>query len=156
MTQKTQTYGYCRVSSKDQKEDRQLVAMKEFGVQGDSIFLDKISGKDFQRPAYRRLIRKLKPNDTLVIKSIDRLGRDYSEILEQWRVITREKQAAIVVLDGYVKLILNKKLLQFCYNYLTIDNLCKHMTVKIPTDVSIIYIYGNIVKSVFSSILWLG
>ncbi|MCL2386561.1 MAG: recombinase family protein [Defluviitaleaceae bacterium] len=99
MTQKTQTYGYCRVSSKDQKEDRQLAAMKEFGVPDDSIFLDKISGKDFQRPAYKRLMRKLKPDDTLVIKSIDRLGRDYSEILEQWRVITREKQAAIVVLD---------------------------------------------------------
>ncbi|MCL2388689.1 MAG: recombinase family protein, partial [Defluviitaleaceae bacterium] len=89
MTQKTQTYGYCRVSSKNQKEDRQLVAMQDFGVSDDSIFLDKISGKDFQRPAYKRLMRTLKPNDTLVIKSIDRLGRDYSEILEQWRVITR-------------------------------------------------------------------
>ena len=99
MTQKTQTYGYCRVSSKDQKEDRQLAAMKEFGVPDDSIFLDKISGKDFQRPAYKRLMRKLKPDDTLVIKSIDRLGRDYSEVPKQWRFITKEKQAFVVVLD---------------------------------------------------------
>ena len=94
-----QTYGYIRVSSKDQKEDRQLIAMKDFGVPDCNIIIDKQSGKDFQRKGYRRLLKKLKPGDTLVVKSIDRLGRDYSEILEQWRVITREKQAAIVVLD---------------------------------------------------------
>ena len=94
-----QTYGYVRVSSRDQNEDRQLVAMRDFGVQDGNIFLDKLSGKNFERPSYRRLLKKLKPDDTLVIKSIDRLGRDYGEILEQWRIISKEKQSAIVVLD---------------------------------------------------------
>lgn len=93
------TYGYVRVSSRDQNEARQLVAMKEFGVLDDSIFMDKQSGKDFNRPSYARLMKKLKPGDVLVVKSIDRLGRNYDEILEQWRIITKEKQAAIVVLD---------------------------------------------------------
>ena len=98
-----QLLGYARISSRDQCEDRQLVAMREFGVQDSNIYLDKLSGKDFERPAYRRLLRKLKPGDTLVAKSIDRLGRNYDEILEQWRIITKEKQAAIVVLEAYVK-----------------------------------------------------
>ena len=93
------TYGYIRVSTKEQNEDRQLIAMREFGVPEENIILDKQSGKDFDRPGYKKLIRKLKTGDTLVIKSIDRLGRNYDEILEQWRVITKEKQAAIVVLD---------------------------------------------------------
>ena len=92
-------YGYVRVSSRDQNEARQLVAMKEFGVPDDNIFMDKQSGKDFNRPSYTRLMKKLKPGDVLVVKSIDRLGRNYDEILEQWRIITKEKQAAIVVLD---------------------------------------------------------
>lgn len=92
-------YGYIRVSSKDQNEDRQRLAMREFGIAERDIFLDKQSGKDFDRPSYKRLIRKLKPGDTLVVKSIDRLGRNYDEILEQWGVITKKKQAAIVVLD---------------------------------------------------------
>ena len=92
-------YGYIRVSSKEQNEDRQYIAMQEFGVSDDYIFMDKQSGKDFERPGYRKLIKKLKPADTLVIKSIDRLGRNYEEILEQWRIITKEKQIAIVVLD---------------------------------------------------------
>ena len=91
--------GYLRVSTREQNEDRQLVAMRDFGVSDRNMYLDKISGKDFQRPAYRRLLKKLKPGDTLVIKSIDRLGRNYDEILEQWRLITKEKQASIVVLD---------------------------------------------------------
>ena len=90
-------YGYVRVSSKDQNEDRQIIAMHEFGV--DKLYLEKQSGKDFNRPHYRMLVRKLKPDDVLVIKSIDRLGRNYEEILEQWRTITKEKRAAIVVLD---------------------------------------------------------
>jgi DNA invertase Pin-like site-specific DNA recombinase len=94
-----QIYGYVRVSTKDQNEDRQLTAMRNFGVSDGNIFSDKQSGKDFQRPAYRRMLKKLKPGDTLVIKSIDRLGRDYREILEQWRMITKEKQTAVVVLD---------------------------------------------------------
>ena len=92
-------YGYIRVSSRDQCEDRQRIAMREAGVEERHIFMDKQSGKDFDRPGYRRLLRKLKPGDTLIIKSIDRLGRNYDEILEQWRLITKEKQAAVVVLD---------------------------------------------------------
>ena len=91
------TYGYARVSSKDQNADRQLIALKNFGV--DQIFVDQQSGKNFDRPQYQRLLRKLKANDILVIKSIDRLGRNYAEILEQWRVITKDKGTAIVVLD---------------------------------------------------------
>ena len=94
------TYGYVRVSSKDQNEDRQLIAMRGFGVSDNNIYIDdKQSGKDFNRPAYKRLMRKLKPDDTLVIKSIDRLGRDYVEILEQWKIISEHKKSAIVVLD---------------------------------------------------------
>lgn len=92
-------YGYIRVSTKEQDEDRQRLAMHEFGIVDRDLYMDKQSGKDFERPNYKRLIRKLKPGDTLVIKSIDRLGRNYEEILEQWRIITREKTAAIVVLD---------------------------------------------------------
>lgn len=92
-------YGYIRVSTKEQNEDRQLVAMNEYGIQLKNLFMDKQSGKDFLRPAYQRLMRKLKPKDVVVIKSIDRLGRNYDEILEQWRIITRDKKAAIVVLD---------------------------------------------------------
>ena len=92
-------YGYVRVSTKEQNLDRQLHAMREFGVPEAQIYQDKLSGKDFERPAYRRLLKKLKPGDTLVIKSIDRLGRNYEEILEQWRIITKEKQTAVVVLD---------------------------------------------------------
>ena len=92
-------YGYARVSTKEQNEERQLIALREFGLHDSQIILDKQSGKDFDRCGYRRLLRKLKNGDTLVVKSIDRLGRDYEEILEQWRVITKEKGAAIVVLD---------------------------------------------------------
>ena len=93
------TYGYVRVSTKEQNEGRQLAAMREFGVEAGRVVLDKQSGKDFDRPGYRRLTQKLKAGDTLVIKSIDRLGRSYDEILEQWRLLTKEKQVAIVVLD---------------------------------------------------------
>lgn len=93
------TYGYVRVSTREQNEDRQMIAMRDFGVEESHIIQDKQSGKDFERPGYRRLLRKLKAGDTLVIKSIDRLGRNYNEILEQWRLLTKEKQVAIVVLD---------------------------------------------------------
>lgn len=96
---KNNVYGYVRVSSKDQNEARQVIAMKEFGVEDKRIFVEKQSGKDFDRPKYRQLIRRLKAGDTLVIKSIDRLGRNYNEIIRQWQIITREKQAQIVVLD---------------------------------------------------------
>ncbi len=92
-------YGYVRVSTKEQNEERQLVAMREFGVEESRIVLDKQSGKDFDRPGYRRLVQTLKAGDTLVIKSIDRLGRNYDEILEQWRLLTKEKQVTVVVLD---------------------------------------------------------
>lgn len=90
-------YGYVRVSTKEQNEERQLIAMQDFGV--ERYFVDKQSGKDFNRPQYRKMMRKLKREDTLVIKSIDRLGRNYDEILVQWRTITKTKGAAIVVLD---------------------------------------------------------
>lgn len=92
-------YGYVRVSTKDQNEARQLIAMQAFGIDEKNICIEKQSGKDFNRPKYKRLLRKIKAGDTLVIKSIDRLGRNYDEIIEQWRIITKEKQAAIVVLD---------------------------------------------------------
>lgn len=92
-------YGYIRVSSKDQNEDRQRVAMSEFGVPADCVYMDKQSGKEFERPGYKLLMKKLMPEDTLVIKSIDRLGRNYEMILEQWRLLTKDKHVAIVVLD---------------------------------------------------------
>ncbi len=93
------TYGYVRVSTRDQNEDRQMIAMREFGVAEEDIILDKQSGKDFERPGYQKLLKTLKAGDTLVVKSIDRLGRNYDDILEQWRLLTKEKQVAIVVLD---------------------------------------------------------
>lgn len=92
-------YGYVRVSSKDQNEARQMIAMEEFGVERRHVYVDKQSGKDFERPCYRRLMQRLREGDVLVIKSIDRLGRNYEEILLQWRIITREKRADVVVLD---------------------------------------------------------
>lgn len=92
-------YGYIRVSTKEQCEDRQILALREFPVAEKDIYMDKLSGKDFNRPRYQTLVRKLKPGDILVVKSIDRLGRNYEEILEQWRQITKIKQAHIVVLD---------------------------------------------------------
>lgn len=95
----SKVYGYVRVSSKDQKEDRQLLAMKEAGVAGGNIYLDKQSGKDFHRPQYQRLLRKMKKDDLLYIKSIDRLGRNYEEIQQQWHILTKEKGIDIVVLD---------------------------------------------------------
>lgn len=92
-------YGYIRVSSKDQNEDRQRIALAEAGVRDQNIFGDKQSGKDFNRPQYKKLLKKLKEDDLLYVKSIDRLGRNYEEIQEQWRVITKEKRVDIVVLD---------------------------------------------------------
>lgn len=92
-------YGYVRVSTKEQNEQRQIIALREFGIEEKRIYMDKQSGKDFEREKYKKLLRKIKSGDTLVVKSIDRLGRNYDEILEQWRIITKEKQVAIVVLD---------------------------------------------------------
>ncbi|MCD7817891.1 MAG: recombinase family protein [Lachnospiraceae bacterium] len=92
-------YGYIRVSSKDQNEDRQLIALHELDIPVKNIFMDKQSGKDFNRPQYKKLVRKLKKDDLLYIKSIDRLGRNYEEIQNQWRVLTKDKGVDIVVLD---------------------------------------------------------
>ncbi len=92
-------YGYIRVSTQNQNDDRQRLALLNFGILEKNIFTDKQNGKDFNRPAYKRLMRKLKPDDTLVIKSIDRLGRNYVEILDQWKIISEHKKTAIVVLD---------------------------------------------------------
>ena len=93
------TYGYCRVSSRDQNEDRQLITMKEMNVPERNVFVDKQSGKDFNRPQYKRLVRRIKAGDVLYIKSIDRLGRNYKEIQEQWKIITKDKGTDIVVVD---------------------------------------------------------
>ncbi len=93
------TYGYIRVSTKEQNEDRQLIAMRGLSVAEENIFMDRQSGKDFRRPQYQRMVKKLKPDDLIYVKSIDRLGRNYEEILEQWRILTREKRVDIAVLD---------------------------------------------------------
>ena len=94
-----QIYGYVRVSTKEQCEERQLIALRKFPVSEKNIYMDKLSGKDFNRPQYHKMMRKLKAGDVIVLKSIDRLGRDYEEIQNQWRIITKEKGAHIVVLD---------------------------------------------------------
>lgn len=95
----SKVYGYIRVSSADQNEDRQLVALRSCKVPECNLFVDKQSGKDFERPEYRRMLKRLKRDDLLYVKSIDRLGRNYGEILEQWRLLTKEKSVDIVVLD---------------------------------------------------------
>lgn len=92
-------FGYVRVSTKNQCEDRQMIAMREYGVPDKNIVVEKQSGKDFDRPRYQKLMRRLKRGDTLIIKSLDRLGRDYLEIQEQWRIISKEKGVSIIVLD---------------------------------------------------------
>ncbi len=92
-------YGYVRVSDRNQNEDRQIIAMQQMEVPKHNIYTDKQSGKDFNRPMYRQLMKKVRPDDVIFIKSIDRLGRNYEEILEQWKVITKEKKVDICVLD---------------------------------------------------------
>jgi DNA invertase Pin-like site-specific DNA recombinase len=92
-------YGYVRVSSKDQNEERQVITMREMQVPEENIYIDKQSGKDFNRPQYKRLIRRIKPDDLIYIKSIDRLGRNYTEILDQWKVITKDKRVDLYVMD---------------------------------------------------------
>lgn len=92
-------YGYARVSARDQNLDRQLDALAEFGVRQGDVFADKASGKDFMRPEYQRLVSILRAGDAIAVKSIDRLGRNYDEILEQWRLLTKEREVAIVVID---------------------------------------------------------
>lgn len=93
------TYGYIRVSSKEQNEDRQLIAMQQYNVPDSNIFIDRQSGKDFNRKNYKKLLRKIKENDLIIVKSIDRFGRNYTEIIEQWRIITKVKKADIMVID---------------------------------------------------------
>lgn len=95
----SKTYGYIRVSSKDQNEDRQLIALHGKGVKDDCIYIDKKSGKDFERPQYKKLVKKLKPGDLLMIQSIDRLGRNYEEVQNQWRVLTKVKEVDICIID---------------------------------------------------------
>lgn len=92
-------YGYVRVSTREQNEDRQIIALSEKKVPRKNIYIDKQSGKDFERPMYHRMLKKLRRNDLIYVKSIDRLGRNYEEILEQWRILTKEKKVDIVVLD---------------------------------------------------------
>ena len=93
------TFGYARVSSRDQNEERQIVALLEMGVPEQNIYVDKQSGKDFNRPQYKKLLRRVKPDDLIYIKSIDRLGRNYTEILDQWKVITKDKRVDLYVMD---------------------------------------------------------
>lgn len=93
------SYAYVRVSTLHQNEDRQLIAMEEIGIESKNIYVDKQSGKDFNRPMYKKLLRKLKEGDVLYVKSIDRLGRNYEEIKEQWRILTKNQGVDIVVLD---------------------------------------------------------
>ena len=95
----SQLYGYVRVSTREQNEARQIIALHQLCVPDERIYLDKQSGKDFNRPAYKRLLRTLRPGDVLAVQSIDRLGRNYEEILEQWRLLTKKKGVAMVVLD---------------------------------------------------------
>ncbi|CDD06946.1 resolvase N-terminal domain protein [Dorea sp. CAG:317] len=94
-----ETYGYVRVSTKEQNEDRQMIALSEAGVEKSHIFMDKLSGKDFNRPQYKKMLKRLRKEDVIIIKSIDRLGRNYDEIIDQWRIITKKIEADIVVLD---------------------------------------------------------
>ena len=93
------TYGYCRISSADQREDRQLIAMGELNIPPGQIYTDKLSGKDFERPAYKSLLKILRPGDLLWVLSIDRLGRNYGEIQNQWRILTRERGVDIAVIE---------------------------------------------------------
>ena len=128
------TYGYVRVSTREQKEDRQLIALREMEVPEKNIFLDKQSGKNFERPQYQRLVRRMKKDDLLYIKSIDRLGRNYEEILEQWRALTKEKGVDIVVLDmplldtrrgkDLMGTFLSDIVLPVSYTHLTLPTIC--------------------------------
>ena len=96
---KNRVYGYVRVSTKEQNEDRQVIALMDYSVKKENIFIDKLSGKDFNRPQYQRMLAVLSPGDTLIFKSLDRLGRNYEEIIENWRIITKELRVFVVVLD---------------------------------------------------------
>ena len=107
-----QLYGYVRVSTREQNEDRQVIAMREFGIPEENIIVEMMSGKNFQRPAYQKMVNRLKPGDVLVIDSLDRLGRDRDAVVEEWRRITKEQRADIVVLDMLPLLDTKKKRLR--------------------------------------------
>lgn len=96
---KQRIFGYVRVSARDQNIDRQMVVMEKLKIPKNNLFIDKLSGKDFNRPNYKRMVKRMRAGDVLYIKSIDRLGRDYTEIIEQWRILTKKKRADIVVVD---------------------------------------------------------
>lgn len=98
-TEDGRLFGYVRVSTKMQHIDRQVITLEEYGVRRENLYIDKVSGKDFNRPAYKRMVRNLHRGDVLAFASLDRLGRNYDDIIEQWRVLTKEKQAHIVILD---------------------------------------------------------
>lgn len=98
-SRKQRIFGYVRVSARDQNIDRQMVVMEKLKIPKNNLFIDKLSGKDFNRPNYRRMVKRMRAGDVLYIKSIDRLGRDYTEIIEQWRILTKKKKADIVVVD---------------------------------------------------------
>lgn len=99
MKEEQKLYGYCRVSTREQNEDRQMIALREMGVPKENIYVDKMSGSNFERPQYQNLLSKLNRNTVLFVKSIDRLGRNYRDLQEQWRIITQEKEADVVVID---------------------------------------------------------
>lgn len=98
-SRKQRVFGYVRVSARDQNIDRQMVVMDKLKIPKSNLFIDKLSGKDFNRPNYKRMVKRMRAGDVLYIKSIDRLGRDYTEIIEQWRILTKKKKADIVVVD---------------------------------------------------------
>ena len=98
-------YGYVRISTQQQNEERQMIAMAKLGIPETKIYMDKLSGKDFDRPRYQALLQRLESGDTLYLCSLDRLGRSFDEVQEQWRIITKEKGAGIVVLDIFILLL---------------------------------------------------
>jgi len=121
-------YGYARVSTAEQNTDRQIISLTKFGVSRENIFAEKQSGKDFKRPKYNKLISKLRPKDAIVLSSLDRLGRNYNEIIEQWRIITNEKKADIIILD--------MKLLDTRSEYDLIESLISAVVLKILSYVA--------------------
>ena len=120
-------YGYARVSTKDQSEDWQVNELKEFGVSAEKIFVDRQSGKDFNRPQYKKLLRKLKSDSVLVVKSIDRLGRNYAEILEQWRIITKKKERRSSYSIRHSLTLVTKKIFSAQSLPIWYFSLCRHL-----------------------------
>lgn len=128
-------YGYIRVSSKDQNEDRQVITMHKMQVPVENIYIDKQSGKDFNRPQYRRLLRRVKADDLIYIKSIDRLGRNYTEILNQWKIITKDKHANLYIMDTPILDTRNKGTLLKSLSVISYS-LCSHILQKMNVPIS--------------------